>query len=307
VTSHHAGLDPTAPPLAPARRFGTLPPWAFLAPYVAGVVLLIAIPALLNSYYAFTDHTGLTDDFSFTGLDNVRRAMSDSFLVDAVEASAIHLLLSVPVRMVAAIGLGLLLAGPRPGGRFYRAAVYLPTVIPDVALAILFLWVLNPIYGPLNQVLGAVGLPTPTWLATPGGARVGIALMLLFPIGEAFLVTLAARRHLSPRLYEAAALDGCSPYQQLRRITLPLLAPVLVLLTIRDVILTLQVNFVPAYVLTDGRPRNATLYLPIYVFDHAFEFSGFGYGALLTILLWAITLVLLLACVLVVKRWRILR
>jgi multiple sugar transport system permease protein len=289
----------------PPRR--SLAPLLFLAPYLLGIALLMAIPLLLNFGYAFTDHTGLTREPSFNGLANVRRLVGDPFFITALTASLIHVAISVPLRMLAAVGLGLLLAAPRPGGRWYRTAVYLPTVIPDVALAVLFLWILNPLYGPLNQVLGLFGLPQPAWLSTAAGARTGIILMLLFPIGEAFLVVLAARRQLDGRLYEAAAMDGCTPWLQLRRITLPLLAPILTLLALRDTILTLQVNFVPSYVLTDGGPANATLYLPVYIFDQAFEFSGFAYGALLTIVLMAVTAVLIGLQIALVRRWRVLR
>ncbi|SDU77528.1 carbohydrate ABC transporter permease [Jiangella alkaliphila] len=288
-------------------RGGSLSGWAFLAPYAVAVVLLIAVPALLNVGYAFTDHTGLTRDPQFTGLDNVRRLAEDGFLADSLEASLFHVALSVPLRLIAAVGLGLLLAAPRPGGRWFRTAVYLPTVVPDVALAVLFLWVLNPLYGPLNQLLGLFGHPGYTWLSDPATARIGVVLMLLFPIGEGFVVVLAARRLLDGRLYEAAALEGCGPFGQLRRITLPLLAPVLVLLAVRDTIMTLQVNFVPAYVLTDGRPANATLYLPVYIFDHAFEFSGFAYAALITIVLMLITAAIITVQLLAVRRWRVLR
>jgi multiple sugar transport system permease protein len=288
-------------------RGRSLAPWAFLAPYLLAVVLLIALPALMAVGYAFTDHTGLTRDPQFVGLANVRRLLSDAFFLDSLEASLFHVALSVPLRLLAAVGLGLLLAAPRPGGRWYRVAVYLPTVIPDVALAVLFLWLLNPLYGPLNQLLGLFGHPGFNWLAEPTTARIGVVLMLLFPIGEGFIVVLAARRLLDGRLYEAAALEGCGPFGQLRRLTLPLLAPVLVLLAVRDTILTLQVNFVPAYVLTDGRPANATLYLPVYIFDQAFEFSSFAYGALITIVLMLITALIVTVLLLVVRRWRVLR
>lgn len=281
--------------------------WAFLAPYALAVALLVALPALLNVGYAFTDHTGLTRDPRFVGLANIRRLLDDGFLLDSLRASLLHVALAVPVRLVAAVGLALLLAAPRPGGRWFRVAVYLPTVVPDVALAVLFLWVLNPMYGPLNQFLGLFGHPGFTWLADPTTARLAVVLMLAFPIGEGFIVVLAARRMLDGRLYEAAALEGCGPFGQLRRLTLPLLAPVLVLLAVRDTILTLQVNFVPAYVLTDGRPANATLYLPVYIFDQAFEFSGFAYGALISMVLMAVTGVIITALLLMVRRWRVLR
>ena len=278
----------------------------FLTPYILGTILLLVLPAVLTFFYAFTDHTGLAQP-RFNGLTNLRRMTADPLFFASLRASLIHVAIAVPLRLLAATGLGLLLSAPRKGGRWYRAIVYLPTVIPDIALALLFLWVLNPIYGPLNQILGVLGLPQPTWLGTAWGARTGVVMMLLFPIGEAFLVVLATRRQVNARLYEAAALEGCSPWQQLRHITLPLLAPVLILLAVRDTVLTFQSNFVPSYILTDGGPANATLYLPIYIFDQSFEFLGFGYGAMITLVVLGLTTVLIALQVLLVRRWRTLR
>ena len=280
--------------------------WWFLAPYLGGAALLVVLPLVLTTGYAFTDHTGLGEP-RFNGADNARRLRDDPFFVDSLRASLIYVAMAVPLRLVIAAGLALLLAAPRRAGGLYRGAVYLPTVIPDVALALLFLWVLNPIYGPLNQLLGLAGLPEPVWLAETWGARVGVLLMMLFPIGEAFVVVLAARRSVDPRLYEAASLEGASSWQQLRRLTLPLLAPILVLLAVRDTVVALQGSFVPAYVLTDGGPSNATLFLPLYIFDNAFEFLGFGYAAFLTLILIGVTALLIAVQLLLVRRWRLLR
>lgn len=278
----------------------------FLAPFGLGVVLLILVPLIVTVGYAFTDATGLNEP-SFNGLANLDRLRRDPFLPAAVEASLVHVALAVPLRLLVATSLGLLLAAPRPGGRLYRAAVYLPTVIPDLALSLVALWFFNPLHGPANRLLGLVGLPQPLWLSTPWGARWAVVLMLLLPIGEAFLVVLVSRRQVPARLYDAAALEGYGPFGQLRHVTLPLIAPILVLLAIRDTILTLQVNVVPAYLLTDGRPQQATLYLPLHVYDTAFEFSSVGYGSLLTLVVCAIAGVLVALQVALIRRWRIIR
>ncbi len=275
----------------------------FLTPFAIGVVALLVVPMLLTGYYAFTDHTGLSSP-NFNGLDNLRRAQRDPFLADSLRASLAYVVMAVPMRLLTATGLGLLLAAPRRGGRLYRAAVYLPSVVPDVALALLFLWILNPLYGPLNQMLGLVGITGPNWFATAGGARFAIALMMTFPVGEAFLVVLAGRKALQDDTYEAAQIDGATAWQQFRFLTFPRMAPLLLLLLVRDTIMTLQVNFVPAYVLTDGRPNNATLFLPVYIFDQAFEFLGFGYGAFLTLILLGITAALILVQGTIAWRWR---
>lgn len=279
---------------------------AFLAPFLVGTAVLVLLPAVLTLRFAFTDYTGLGGP-RFTGLDNVRRLASDPLFHASLEASAVHVALAVPLRLAAATALALLLAAPLRAGRWYRASVYLPTVVPDVALALLFLWLLNPVYGPVNQLLGVVGLPQPDWLSTPWGARTAVVLMLLLPIGEAFVVVVAARRQIDPRIYDAAALEGLGPGQRVRWITLPVLAPLLLLLAVRDAIVSLQANFLPAYVLTDGGPDAATLYLPLYIFDQAFEFLGFGYGALLSIVLLLVTLVVIGLQLAVVRRWRVLR
>lgn len=281
------------------RRAG----WLLVTPFAIGAGLLVVVPAALTAYLALTDASGLSEP-TFTGLDNLRRLGDDPLLPPSLQASAVYLALAVPLRLLAATAVGLLLAAPRRGGALARAGVYLPTAVPDVALALLLLWLLNPVYGPVNGVLGALGLPQPTWLATPAGARAALVAMMLLPIGEAFLVVVAARRSIPPGLYEAAAVEGCSPAQQLRRITLPVLAPVLLLLAARDTLVALQAAFVPGYVLTDGGPDGATLILPLYVFDAAFEFGTLGYGAMLSMLLLGLTALAVATQVLLLRRWR---
>lgn len=301
-----SSLEATGPAGAASRaaRRVASSTW-FGAPLAVGMLLLVVVPAVANLRWAVTDATGL-GPAQFVGADNVRRMLADPLFAASLRASLVHVAITVPVRMVLATAFALLLAAPRPGGRWYRAAVFLPTVVPDAALALLFLWVLNPVFGPLNGFLASLGVAGPVWLAEPWPARVGVGLMMLLPIGEAFLVVLAARRELGTEPYEAAAIDGAAPWQQLRYLTLPQLAPLLVLLTIRDVVLTLQLSFTPAYILTDGRPGHATLYLPLYIFDQAFEFAGFGYGALLSLVMLAVTGGLVAVIVLLARRWRML-
>lgn len=262
-------------------------------PFILGVVVLLGVPMLLTGWYAFTNQTAFTPG-TFTGLDNLRQAWRDPLVGAAMRASLVHALLTVPLRLAAATAFALALASPRRGNRIARAAVYLPSVLPDLSLALLALWAFNPVFGPVNGVLRAIGVTGPNWFGSPWGARVAIAAMMLLPIGEAFLVVLAARRSLDPSLYDAGRIDGASPRQLLRHITLPQIAPLLALLAVRDTILSLQVNVVPAYALTDGGPDSATLFFPVLIFDHAFELFRFGYGAFLTLALLVVTALLVL-------------
>jgi multiple sugar transport system permease protein len=163
----------------------------------------------------------------------------------------------------------------------YRAAVYVPTVIPDVAYALIWLWIFNPLFGPVNIVLGALELPLPGWLADAGTAKVPFVVMSLFQIGEGFVVLLAALRGIPRDYYYAGAVDGAGRLGAFRYLTLPLLMPWLVLLTFRDIILAFQYTFTPSVVMTGGDPYYATLFLPLQVYEEAFDRFRFGTGSAL--------------------------
>ena len=166
----------------------------------------------------------------------------------------------------------------------YRAAAYLPTVIPDVAFALIWLWIFNPLFGPVNLALDALGLPLPGWLADAETARYPFVIMSVFQIGEGFVVLLAALRGLPPEYFDAGAVDGAGRWASFRYLTLPLLLPWLALLTFRDVILTFQWTFTPSFVMTGGDPYYSTLFLPLLIYEEAFDRFRFGAGSALMLI-----------------------
>ena len=274
-------------------------------PYVGGLAFMIGIPVLGALALAFTEFSGIGPP-QFNGLDNFRRLIGDDGFWRSLANSVVYVLISVPLRLVAAVGFALLLARTGRVTSAARVTAYLPTVIPDVAYALLWLSLLNPLYGPLTLGVEALGLPSPDWLTDPWATRVGIAIMSAFQVGEAFIVALAARRAIPVRLYEAAAVDGASPWFTLRQVTIPLMAPVLALLALRDVVLSFQVNFVPALVITNGGPRYATTYLPLYAYRAAFRYFRLGYASAMTLTMFAITALVVFAQYRLAKKWRLL-
>jgi multiple sugar transport system permease protein len=214
-------------------------------------------------------------------------------------------LFAVPLRLLGALGLALLLHHRFRGVAAYRTASYLPTVVPDVAYALLWLWILNPLYGPLNLILEAVGGPTPRWLTDPRDAQAAVILMSLFTIGEGFLVALATRQSLPRELYELAAVEAAKPWYVFGRVTLPLMAPTLLLLMFRDTIFSFQANFVPALIVTEGGPPPyATTYLPLFVYRNAFEYLRYGYAAAATLVMFGVTALVVYLQWRIVRRWR---
>jgi multiple sugar transport system permease protein len=271
-----------------------------LAPFVVGSVLLVAVPALLSLALAFTRYDGLTPPV-FTGFTNFRLLAADPLVPIAFGNTLLLIVAMVPLRVAGALVLALLLQRRGRGVGTARAAVYLPAVIPDVAYALVWVWVFNPLYGPVNLVLGALGLPTPGWLADGSTAKFPFLVMAAFGLGEGFVVLLAARKGVPTAIYEAGALEGGGTWGLFRGLTLPLLMPWLVLLTFRDIILGFGWTFGPAAVMTGGDPYYSTLFLPQLMYEEAFDRFRYGTGSALMLL------VALLTGALMVGLWLLLR
>lgn len=275
----------------------------FLIPVVGGALLLVVVPAVLTLALGFTHYDALSAPRA-AGLGNFQRMWADPIFRQALRNSLIFAAIAVPLRLGMALGVGLLLSQTRRGVGAARTAVALPSFVPDVAYALLWLWVFNPLYGPLAAVLRAVGLPGTEWLLGPWGARMSIVIMSLFQVAEAFIIVVAVRNEIPGDLYEIAGLEGASPWQTFRRVTLPLLAPTLVLLAARDVAFSLQSTFVPALVLYDGGPFYATTFLPLYVYQNAFEYLRFGYAGAMTAVMFVVTAGMVGIQLLALRRWR---
>jgi len=277
---------------------------AMLAPYALGAVVLFAIPAVLSFVLAFTDADLVTPP-EFIGTGNFERMAKDTVFGDVLWHTAAFVALVVPIRLLVATGLALLLHARFRGAGSGRTAAFLPTVVPDAAAALVWLFVFNPLYGPMNALLGVAGVGPVSWFSDADAAFAVIVIALAFTMGESFVVALATRQELPEDLYAIARLEGASPWYVARKVTLPLMSPVLALLAIRDVAVVLQLSFSFTYLLTDGGPDRATLFLPIYAFDVGFEGLQYGYATAITLLMFTGCLGLAFLQWRIVRRWRL--
>lgn len=257
------------------------------APFLVGVALLVVGPVAMTFWLSTQRYDALSRPVG-VGLENFDALFLDPLFETAFFNTLLFAGLSVPLRVGAAFGLALLLAGGVRAGGLWRAVVYLPAVLPEVALAVVWLWILNPLHGP-SELLSLWGLDPGAWLREPFAAQLSLVLLSVLQLGELFLVLLAARRLLPEELYEVCALEGGTALTAFWRITFPLLLPVLVLLSARDVALSMQASFVPALVVTKGGPGFATLFLPLYVYQVGFEHLRFGMAAAMTVFILLIT------------------
>lgn len=283
-----------------------------LAPYILGLVALVAIPALATFGLALTDYD-LIRSPDVVGLDNFRELVDDRIFRIALVNSLVFAAVAVPLRLLAALGLALLLHRGGRGVGVARSAVVLPMIVPELAYGLLWLWLLNPLYGPINGLLTiggengetVLGRQPPQWLTDPNDARIAMVLLSMFLIGEGFVLLLVARRAIPADLYELAALEDATWWDVFRRVTLPLMLPVLVLLGLRDVVLSLQLNLIPALVVTDGGPPDyGTTYLGLFVYRNGFEYLRYGYAAAATVVLVLMTGAIVVVQLLLLRRWR---
>ena len=285
------------------RRFGSDRIFWLATPLLVATALLVLAPALVAIFFAFTEYDAISAP-RFNGLANFRRLWIDPLFWTAMWNSVQIACISVPLRIVIALLLALLLLRRRPVTQTARISAYLPSVVPDIAYALLWLWMLNPFYGPLGLALQSLGFEKLNLLMTPWGARWSIVLMSLFQIGELYIVLLAARRELPAELYELCAMEGVSAFWTFRKVTLPLLLPAIFFLAARDVAWSFQSTFVPALIITKGGPTYATLFLPLYIYQNGFEYLRFGYASAMTVVMFVLTLIMVGSLIAAHQLWR---
>lgn len=276
--------------------------WGWSLPGLALLAVLVVLPALATLPLALLHFDGVSPP-RFAGADNLVRLWGDALFWQSLSNSLKVLLLSVPLRLALALGLALLLHRAGPGVALGRAAVLAPGVTPDIAWALVWLFLLNPLYGPVALSLPLFGITPDAWLTQPAVARGLLALMTLWLIGELTVVLIAARQELGQEVYEAARIEGASSWHIFRRVTLPLLMPVLVLLACRDAALSFQTSLTPAMIVTKGGPLFGTLLLPQYAYQNGFEYLRFGYAAALLLAMFLITVLLIAVQLSWLRRW----
>lgn len=275
-----------------------------LLPYLLGVLVLVVIPAILSFSLAFFRYDGLQPPV-WLGTLNFILAYTDELFSLSIQNAVALVILPVPLRVMGAFLLARLMWR---NGRFlswFRAAIYLPSIIPGAAYALAWLWILNPLFGPFNLLLRAIGFDPPHWFIDPTWAKPGLILMSLWQIGEGFLVSLAALQDIPRELEDAAVVDGADWWQVLRHVTLPMLGPILLLLSFRDAILSLQDSFTTILLTTQGGPYYATYTLPMFVYEQGFDLLSFGTASAALWVLYALTGLIVLVLYVVARQWQI--
>jgi multiple sugar transport system permease protein len=281
---------------------------AFCAPWFVGFTVFTVYPVLASLYYSFCDYSLLQAPL-WTGLDNYRQMATDTVFWISLKNTLLYGALSLPLGMLVSLSVALLLNTGVRGMSFFRTVFYLPSVVPTVASALLWLWILNGQFGILNcalrPVLRIFGAVPPAWLADPAWAKPALALMSLWGIGNSMVIYLSGLQNVPQELYEAAEIDGANWWRRIWHVTLPMISPVIYFNLIMGIIGTLQ-TFTTVFVMTgtaDGNPARSTLLYALYLFSTAFYDLRMGYASALAWLLFVLIVALtLLATRLTEKR-----
>ncbi|WP_433260060.1 carbohydrate ABC transporter permease [Actinosynnema sp. CS-041913] len=259
--------------------------WLFLLPWVVGFLAFTAGPMLFSVWLSLT-HYDMLKPPEFIGLENYREALVDDQVATALWNTLVFTVLHVPAQIALALGLASLLRRAGRSAGFFRTVLYLPVMTPPVALAAMFLLLLNGQNGAINEFLGWFGFTGPNWTTDPVWIKPGLVLMSLWTVGSTAVLYLAALTRVPLERYEAARLDGASPWRQFWHVTLPGISGTVYFTVVVNTIASLQV-FTEAYTMFFGARAkqssegDAALFYVIHLFREAFESLRMGYASAL--------------------------
>jgi ABC-type sugar transport system permease subunit/ABC-type glycerol-3-phosphate transport system substrate-binding protein len=283
----------------------TLAGYAFVSPWLIGFLLFTAGPIIVSIVYSFCRYDVL-HPAQFVGLENYRRLFFDDPLFWKSLANTVYMMLGVPLGMAVGLGIAMLLNLQVRGMGAYRTLFYLPAIVPVVASAMLWIWVLNPELGLVNAMLRMAGFTDPpNWLQSASwllGSKAAIILMGLWGAGSGMIIWLAGLKAIPQYLYEAASIDGATTWGRFIHVTVPMLSPYIFFNLIMGIIGTMQI-FTQAYIMTQGGPDDSTMFYAYYLFNNAFRYFKMGYASALAWILFLFILALTLVQLKLAPRW----
>jgi multiple sugar transport system permease protein len=290
--------------LGPAASREERAGFLFASPWLAGVLIFLIGPIIASLVLSLTNWN-LISPARWVGLENYRDMIDDRDFRQSIRVTLFYAVLAVPLYQIVGVALAVLLNLRLRGMYLFRTILFLPAVLSGVAVAVLWVQLLNPDLGIVNQVLRAIGFDDPPrWLQSSTWAVPAVVLMGLWGVGSGAIIYLAGLQNIPPALYQAAKIDGAKTWATFRYITLPLLTPTLLFTLLIGVIGAFQI-FDVAYILggSRGGTRGSLLFYVLNLWNEGFRNGRFGYASALA---WVLVVVAAVVIVLILKtssRW----
>jgi multiple sugar transport system permease protein len=276
----------------------------FILPWFLGLLLFTIGPMIFSFILSFSNWDIITGvrSIEFVGLDNFINIFKDELFYQSLKVTFIFALVSVPLYQIMSILIAMLLNMRSRGMKFYRLIFFMPSVIPAVAVSMMWIMILNPEYGILNKALGWFGIQGPAWLQDPSYALGALIVMGIWGIGNTIIIYLSGLQGVPEELYEAAQLDGAGITRRFFNITIPMISPTIFFNLIMGIIGGFQ-YFTQAFVMTNGGPLNSTLFYNLYLYNKAFVSYEMGYASALSWILFAIIMLFTLIVIRSSSMW----
>ena len=287
---------------SPTERREFLKGLVYISPWLIGFAAFVLYPIIASLYYSFTYYDLLRPP-RFIGLENYREILfQDQFAGKVLYNTVYYVLLAVPLGTIVAFLLASLLNTKLVGRSFFRAIFFVPSIVPVVSSAMVWLWIFNTQYGVIDSTLASLGLPVIPFLSSPEWAKPSFIIIHCWSSGGAMLIFLASLRDVPMSLYDAAKVDGAASWARFRHITIPMCTPAILFSVLTGIIGAFQ-YFAFAWILTRGGPNGATEFYSVYLYRNAFSFLKMGYAAALAWILFLIVMAVTMAVFRSSARW----
>ena len=281
------------------KRKDTITGILFSLPAILGFLCFALGPMVVSFILGFTDYS-ISGSATFCGLDNYKKMFTggDVFFFKALSVTIFFAFLNVAVCMITGFLIALLLNSKMIKRKAaLRAIFYIPTIIPYVATAMIFMWMMSPDFGLFNILLKQIGLEGSKWIYDEKTVLPSLLFITAWTAGNVMVVFLAGLQGVPGNLYEAVEIDGGGFIRKFQYVTLPMMTPIIFFNGLMFLIASMQ-GFMPAAVITQGGPNNATLFYTYYMYKQAFEFSNLGYASALG---WVLFLVIAILAAIIFK------
>ena len=281
------------------KRKDTITGILFSLPAILGFLCFALGPMVVSFILGFTDYS-ISGSATFCGLDNYKKMFTggDVFFFKALSVTIFFAFLNVAVCMITGFLIALLLNSKMIKRKAaLRAIFYIPTIIPYVATAMIFMWMMSPDFGLFNILLKQIGLEGSKWIYDEKTVLPSLLFITAWTAGNVMVVFLAGLQGVPGNLYEAVEIDGGGFIRKFQYVTLPMMTPIIFFNGLMFLIASMQ-GFMPAAVITQGGPNNATLLYTYYMYKQAFEFSNLGYASALG---WVLFLVIAILAAIIFK------
>lgn len=279
--------------------------WLFILPTMIGLLILNIIPIFSTIYTSFFQTGAFGKGDIFVGLENYKEMFGDSQVWQSLLNTFKYAIIEVPFSIIIALVLAVLLNRKMKGRSFYRTIYFLPMIAAPAAVAMVWRWLYNSEFGLLNHMLRSIGLKPVNWISAPNTTIIFVAIVGIWSvIGYNMVLFLAGLQEIPGDYYEAASIDGASPFHQFFCITLPLISPTMFFVTITRVIAAMQVFDVIYMMIDKANPAlNKTQSLVFLFYKYTFVESNKGYGSAIVVLLLVIILVITVIQNQAQKKW----